>query len=422
MDGVTEPLIVWGRKTWEFSWPDSARIGIGRIHEDGKGALSAEVTVDWDGPPAPQRVVTPSRINLLAARTVASLAKECAGRVPDADWHGILLDVVDRVVERWRTGDPLIPLHDVPARETGRWVVEPLLEHSGPTVLFAPGGTGKSLVSLVVALAVTTGSDLGLFPSTPSLEGPVAILDWEADAAEQADRMRRLARGFGIKAPRDVWYRRESAPLASSADRIAEQLAQRHVVMAVVDSKGMAAAGAPEAAEETIRLFGAVRSLEVPTLVIDHVTKAGMREDPAKRMAFGSVYTTNAARLTWSLSGAWHTNKLSLRFDPGKVNNTRRPDPFGWQVVFDGDATRVSQWSGDVGATTTRDTIASAIASSPAGTLTVRDICASTGLGDGTVRKVLSRHTDVFRRAGDGWALIGSGGDIVAFPNLPDPY
>jgi hypothetical protein len=208
-----------------------------------------------------------------------------------------------------------------------RWVVDPYLETAGPTVIFAPGGSGKSYFGLALAASVASG--VPLCGPSPATTGPVAYLDWEADPDTQA---RRLA-SFGVDIV-NVWYRRESAPLHTVAERLASRLADMGAVSVTIDSVGMARGGAPESAEDTIRLFAAIRQLGVPALCIDHVSKDQMARNGGRKMSFGSVYTTNAARLCWALIPAWRAGELALRLENTKSNNGPPANPRGLTLTF----------------------------------------------------------------------------------------
>ena len=62
----------------------------------------------------------------------------------------------------------------------------------------------------------------------------------------------------------------------------------------------MALTGSPESAEATLELTRAIRTLNVPVLLIDHISKAAIKGEDD--MAFGSVYTEYSSRLAWQLN------------------------------------------------------------------------------------------------------------------------
>lgn len=67
------------------------------------------------------------------------------------------------------------------------WLAEPVLAGKRSTALFAPGGTGKSLLSLFIAAALSTGRD----PFSGRHTDPISVLylDYEMTSADLAERL-----------------------------------------------------------------------------------------------------------------------------------------------------------------------------------------------------------------------------------------
>jgi len=388
-------------------WPSlTTEVTLERFTES-SGDIKAECTVRSEIPPA-SGVLSRTRLNLISERSIKMLANTLESRVPGCDWYGVLQKAALLTVDYYREGSPLIRLADVEPAGGPRWVLAPLLEQGGPTVLFAPGGSGKSYLAMSVALSIATGQPTGF--GMPAITGPVAYLDWESDPETQLDRMHRLGRAMGIDDPqRNIWYRREDVPLRSSADQLRHQLADRGIVAAVIDSVGWATGGAPESAEETIRTFSAVRKLGVPCLCIDHVTNEAAESGKAKR-AFGSAYKANAARLAWALSSRWSGGRVDLRLENTKANNGPKSDPLGVTLEFSGDKVHVYSTEPPLiveqaGEGTISEQISKAL--SDFGPLTAVDIAAAIEASPATVRKTLSRYTDLFqRRSDDRWDFL----------------
>jgi hypothetical protein len=89
----------------------------------------------------------------------------------------------------------------------------------------------------------------------------------------------------------------------------------------------MGRGGSAVAAEDTIRLFRALRSIGVPFLAIDHVSKESKKnKDGGVVDAYGSIYTMNSARLAWHLTRS-HTpdaNTISMYAKNTKANHVSR--------------------------------------------------------------------------------------------------
>jgi hypothetical protein len=149
--------------------------------------------------------------------TRTSLAKALTERLP-FDWQGALLQAAHRAVQARRVGEPTVDLTQVSARET-RWLLWPFVEYGGPTVLFADGGTGKSVLALMMAYSVASGKPLLGNPQGPPHN--VLYLDWETDAQTHAERLRAIHSAYAFGAdPPAVYYKRMSGSLAESAAQI----------------------------------------------------------------------------------------------------------------------------------------------------------------------------------------------------------
>jgi hypothetical protein len=125
-----------------------------------------------------------------------------------------------------------------------------------------------------------------------------------------------------------------SASLAEAAESIRRDISELGIGFVVVDSLGAARAGEPESAEVTIKMFNAARSLGVPWLGIDHVTKSGGK---GSTRPFGSTYTHNLARLTWSAEKAQQEGQKSLviQLTNQKRKNGRLLGRVGCRIDFE---------------------------------------------------------------------------------------
>jgi hypothetical protein len=76
--------------------------------------------------------------------------------------------------------------------KAAEWLAEPVLAQGRSTAIFAPGGTGKSLLSLYMAACIATGRKLFGRPVDPH---NVLYLDYEMTADDLAERLEQM--GFG---------------------------------------------------------------------------------------------------------------------------------------------------------------------------------------------------------------------------------
>ena len=276
---------------YTFRWADGdVVITLDRL-ADSKAGLSGEIAVSS----GLGKLHSPSRFNVLAPQTRASLARTLTERDGGVDWTAAIEQVCALTIQRWREGEPIIDLRDVPTGQHERWLYQPWLEYGGPTVLFADGGVGKSTFALIIATSIASGIPL-LGDGLQSDPRPVLYLDWETSADIHAERLEAICRASTIGGIPPIYYQRMFAGLPDAAHAIRRRIVDKGIGLVVVDSLGAARAGEPESAEATLKLFNAARSFGVPWIGIDHVTKAaGARSDKP----FGSAFTHNMARLTW---------------------------------------------------------------------------------------------------------------------------
>jgi hypothetical protein len=276
---------------YRLVYPCQIEIEADRITEH-RDELSAEITIRSNRPPSPG-LLHSARLNLMSTQTRRALANALTEREPDLDWAGIVEAMCFLVRERYRIGDPAIDMRVYTPSGRSRWLIEPFLEHGGPTLLFGDGDVGKSTLATGIAVTAATGRPvLGHLVGDPV---PVLYDDHETDADTFHEKLVAVCTGAGIRELPRVYYRRAVASLRESAPALRREIAELGIGMVVIDSLGMASGGDPQAPDVAIALFAAIRSLEVPTFAIDHVAKNAA--DVGK--AFGSVYKHNGPRITW---------------------------------------------------------------------------------------------------------------------------
>lgn len=325
------PSITYLFDAYRFEWPDDGiSIVCDRLHEE-KAGLSCELEVRTALEPSPG-LVRQGRFNLSAPLTRAQWVRALDERLPGPDWYAVFEQVCFLAIRRWREGEPIIDLADVEARSGLPFLLPPFIVEGASSLVFAEGGAGKSMFALACGLAVATGSSeiLGM---EPSRIGPVLYLDYEWDPESHAERLRALCAGYGIDVPHGfLLYRRETSSIMEGAAAIRRHIAETGAVLVIVDSLGMARGGEPESADLTIKVFGAIRSFGVPTLVLDHVVK----NQTNTKYSFGSVYTTNAARITWRMDASSDGDGRGYRIGlSNQKANGRYQQPRGYTIWMD---------------------------------------------------------------------------------------
>lgn len=179
------------------------------------------------------------------------------------------------------------------------YLLYPLLPERVPVLIYAPGGAGKSIFALYVAVLLQSGRDLGLNPRDPV---NVLYVDWELDETLMSSRFSQLViEGLDTKEP--PLYLRASHTLSDELNNIISNVQENDVKLVVLDSAGMALGGDINDASTVIHLFQEVRKLTdlgVTVLILTHISKAHKeREDGA--LPIGSIFFENLSRMTWEL-------------------------------------------------------------------------------------------------------------------------
>ena len=232
-----------------------------RFHEDRYGGISAEVAVSAMREPNPG-LLHRGRVNLLGSgsrRTFLSgLSSRINGFHNDIDFGAILEQIAAKSVDRYREGEPTVDLREVESDRRPPFILRPFVERSGASLIFADGGSGKSIFAMAIAVSVASGVAVVGEPSGEPQ--PVLYLDWESDQYAHTERLRAICAASGIPVP-PIHYRRQVSSLSESVNTIRKEVATKGVGLVIVDSLGAARGDEPESAAVTIRLFTAARSL-----------------------------------------------------------------------------------------------------------------------------------------------------------------
>jgi hypothetical protein len=326
-------------------------------------------------------------------------------------WDEIVPRAVYAVIREQMDGEPPVRLGDLDTGDSAGWLLEPLVEGNGATLLVAAGGSAKSYLCLAAAVSVATGKPV-IGDLTPNVIGPVLYLDWEADDKTHAARFQRICRGVGLDVDIPVHYRRESQPLARTVHQVAQICDDYDVAFLVVDSVMLARGGDAFGPEATAALFAAIRELGRPALLADHKSRQTLSK--GKSGAYGSVVGENSARRVWDVGGSFdEPGHKIVRLENTKANNSEKHEPIAVEFTWTDDgapSVTIGLTTPAVVAVTNVDrggrhwqSIQTILGSSDP--LTVAELQEQLNrvgidMTDGTIRKILSRGTDRFKNVG----------------------
>jgi hypothetical protein len=195
---------------------------------------------------------------------------------------------------------PVVWLSELGTPQVREFLVGEAVPRNHPTVIHGWSGTGKSILALLMAMAVSGRWEkwLGL---PVNAHGKVLYLDFELDADEQLRRVHALAAGLGVTVPKDLAYLSALGLHTPEAFRHALDICRTHdVVMVVIDSFGPAMLGDMETAKDVIKFhndyIAPLRAIGTTPLIIDHQGKLQSGENYLQKTAFGSAYKEHLAR------------------------------------------------------------------------------------------------------------------------------
>jgi hypothetical protein len=331
---MTIPIAACNAGIYSFHWSEEGiRIRVDRLLEDNRGGISGEVTVLSEAPGNPGHIHA-TRLNLLSSQAKIKLAVALKTKVEHLDWQAIIEQLCVMTVERHRQGEPVLDLGTAPDYDKKRYRLHPVLLEGAPNLLFAPAKTTKSYLALYTGCLVQY-NQCGIYGWLPQC-GNVLVLDWETSHEEYLRRCWAIKQGLGIRDDSErIKYRYCTQSLPTDIAEIQKIVVDHDIKLAIVDSAGYAAGGDPNDAQIALRFYGAVRTLRITTLIIDHTAKG----NNDIRTPFGSVYKINSARNIFELKKSQEVghDQIELAMHHLAMNEGRLLQPMGFRVVFTND-------------------------------------------------------------------------------------
>lgn len=256
--------------------------------------------------PGSDRVLN-AEVWLLNEKSRVDYASALAALIPappeamPLNFTSVLEELAQRVIDYENAPPEVVTLDEVTPRARTAFLVQGLIPAGKPTILYGPGGVGKSILAAGIATAVEAGVP---FLKLATQQGKVLYLDWETDEGDIAARMVAASQGMGLKTVPKVHYVSLVRPIEDAVAQLARVVAEEHIALVIIDSVGMAMANARDGSdpsEGAIRFFRALRGLDTAVLAIDHVSGDDMRRGKGSAKPYGSVYKWNSARYAFEL-------------------------------------------------------------------------------------------------------------------------
>jgi hypothetical protein len=284
-------------------------------------------------------------INLLSVSGREALRRQLEQVHPDLPWAALINGAFVQLRTACFGADPSLDLATVEARSPDtRYRVETLLPEGQATVFLGDGSTGKTYISLMLALSIATGEPLLGLDVIPAR---VLFVDYETDAENLRFRLDRLLAGFGLSWQPGLvdYWAAKGRPFPDIVDAVRQKVRQDDIGLVIIDSAAAACGGEPEKAEIALTYFNSLARLGVTTQTIAHVTK-----DSDDRKPFGSVFWHNMARATWYVKRVQDEGEdmIHVGMFHRKSNDARLAKPLGLRIAFEGETGPVAVEREDV--------------------------------------------------------------------------
>lgn len=290
------------------------------------GLTRGEVTIAIG--PGPHHAVTLSwdHITIERDRDRVHLAN-AAGRATDLVDAALVRELLDYWARRlWRAWLQAIEIQEDAGLEdapTIDWLLRPWVARGAGTILYAPPGSGKSYLSLIMAQSLQHGVATPL--GAPEARARVLYLNLERTADSMRARLGRVNRALGLPVDaRLAFLHARGATLADVSDRVAQAIADTGYELVIVDSVSRAGAGSLVEDDVANSIVDTLNSWGVAWLAIAHTAK-GNDGEPKKQTVFGSQMQTAAADLVVRVTPDDDAaDRLPLSLELVKANDARR--------------------------------------------------------------------------------------------------
>jgi hypothetical protein len=329
----------------------------------------------------------------------------------ETDW-GMALEMASyHILKRLREGEPRVDLSVNDTVVPVTWLLRPLLLKNQPTMIFADGGTGKSYLSLLVAMMVGypwTKNNMSW--KTPEQSVTTLYLDWETDENTTKYRLQRICRGMDQPKP-PLEYRHCSRSFVMDLAAIQRHVLESKAGLVIVDSLGMACGGDLKEQTSATIFFQALRELQVSSLLLTHVSKDEMRKT---KTAFGSVYFQNHARSVWEMNGNLSRDDedhatINVGLFQRKHNEMALSRPVALSIEFNNALETTAFYPADIAnlpdlrdKLSLKEQLKTILKSGPK---SVQDMADDLGKGAESIRVTLYKYKDTFIKVGNDWGL-----------------
>ncbi len=321
--------------------------------------------------------------------------KDVDGLEP-AEWKELIEIVCVETLRKHRAGEPSVELTGfLDELKPVKYLLEPLILEGCPTIIFGDGGSGKSLLALLVSYLVELPHEALGF-KTKDEPTKVLYLDYESTRQDIQERWTKLIAGFGHPEATPINYLQCFRPIADMVEQVRNELQRTGCKLIVIDSLLLAAGGNINDSDSASRFYAALRELGVTSLAIAHNAKSEVVQN---KTVFGSVFFQNLARSVWECRAEPEVtnDELINSIKCVKANNTAKGQVMGFKFTFSDKAIKVATKSLEDTMLCNQLPLVAQISSilrlKPAKSATLAEML---GKPENTIRSILSRNNKRF--------------------------
>ena len=253
---------------------------------------------------------------------------------PSLYWGEIVDAAVDAVIDKHREGEPEAIMGNLEGYTPRTYAIKPLFVSGVANLIWAPGGSSKSYLSLLSCVMVDKGLSIhGL----RARKGVALYLDWEETAEVFRHRLAAVHRGLNIQPQSGVIYKKMKGSLADNVEYISKLIMKHNVTFMVVDSVGAALGGSGIDQDTVNQYFDAGNILGITWLSVDHANRAG--ETTGKWQIHGSAYKYNRSRQVYEVKKVQEhdSGDMEVVLYHRKANDSGLKSPRGFSIHFESE-------------------------------------------------------------------------------------
>ena len=225
-----------------------------------------------------------------------------------ADFH----DFCRGLWEAWIARDQPEPLKGELCAPT--FILTPFVLENSSTILFAPGGRGKSTLALLMAISI----DAGLQTHWPVAQRKVLFVNLERSRESIRNRIALINRALGLPVERDLLtLNARGRPFDGLVEPLRQAIGKQAIGLVVVDSISRTGYGKLTDDDTANRVIDAGNALGVAMLWIGHTPRAD------ESHLFGSTMFRNGADIEVRLHSQSRENVMGLGLEMTKANDVR---------------------------------------------------------------------------------------------------